>query len=156
MLKEHFLNFKRQVFPQLFPKTSQNSPENNLHLKVIEAIDLAAWILLGKPWKYLWVMISPLPFKSIYFSTIQHIGDTNLWNHHSFHTAVFFLLENFRYLAEFFFKCQTMSVFWVFCLSNFKILRKLHTILHQVPVGHQRYRRMLQILYFHIFIAKFG
>jgi hypothetical protein len=49
MLKEQFLSFTRHVFPQLFSKTSQNSPQNNLGLKVIEAIDLAAWILLGKP-----------------------------------------------------------------------------------------------------------
>jgi hypothetical protein len=103
MLKEHFLRFKRHVFPQLFSKTSQNSPQNNLCLKVIEALDLAAWILLGKPWKYLWVMIRPIPVKSISLSTIQHIGDTNLWNHHSFHRALFFFLENFHYLAELFF-----------------------------------------------------
>jgi hypothetical protein len=53
MLKEHFLSFKRHVLPQLFSKSSHNSPQNNLCLKVIEAIDLVAWILLGKPWKYL-------------------------------------------------------------------------------------------------------
>lgn len=54
MLKEHFLSFERHVFQKnTFSKTRQNSPQNNRCLKVIEAIDLAAWILLGKPWKYL-------------------------------------------------------------------------------------------------------
>jgi hypothetical protein len=48
MLKEHFLSFKRHVFAQLFSKTSQNSAQNNLCLKVIEAIDLAAWIFIGQ------------------------------------------------------------------------------------------------------------
>jgi hypothetical protein len=112
---------------------------------------------LGKPWKYLWVMISPLSIQKhflLYNST--HWGHKPMKSPLISYSTVFSLGE-FSLLGRIvFFKCQKMSVFWVFCLSNLKIFGKLHRILHQVPVGHQRYRRMLQILYFHIFIAKIG
>jgi hypothetical protein len=108
---------------------------------------------LGKPWKYLWVLFHSKAFTSLQFNTLgTHTYEITTY----FIQQCFFSWRIFATWQNFFFKCQKMSVFWVFCLSNFKILRKLHTILHQVPVGHQRYRRMLQILYFHIFIAKFG